>query len=417
MRYPTTAAWHFGVLAWIGIVACSQVQSDGWVYTASDSAGVRVYDNHHSSRPVHWEFLADPREVANIGSPDAGEPFFGVRDIALLDNDRMAVAEKSHVQIITLVGSEAVSVGRDGEGPGEFRDIVGIARLAGDSILVLDGGLIRLSVFDAAGRLAGTTRLEAEGSERLWGLHVVDDGTVIVGTRWSGRLLGANRSPGRRRLPYRAFRYERTGELSDVVGPLPGTEVVVGRAGGQLSIGVAPFAHRTTIGVSGQLLYLGTADQFEILVTRLDAAPVAIIRLGPIDLAIDEWEIEEWTNSRAAQLPSPEVEAAFRRVMAQAEQPKRRPAFEELVVSGEGDVWIKEFAGASPREVLWHIMSGTNGRYCGTLSLPAAFWLMDIRGGRLAGVWKDEMEVEYVRVYEFGGDPLGACRTVQKVTR
>ena len=410
-RNPANAARHLGVLAGIGIVACSQVESGRWLYTASDSAGVRIYDNHYSSHPLHWKPLADPGEFAHIGTPDAGEPFFEVRDIALLDNDRMAVAEESHVRIMTLAGREAVSVGRDGEGPREFRNIVGIARLAGDSILVLDNRLMRLSVFDAAGRLAETTRLETEGNERLWGLHVVDDGTVIVGTAWSARLLGGNRSPGRRRLPYRAFRYERTGELSDVVGPLPGTEVVVGRAGEATTLGIAPFAHRTTIGVSGQLLYLGTADEFEILVTRLDAGPVAVIRLGPIDLAIDEREIEEWINRRVAQLPFPAREAAFRRNMAQAEQPRQRPAFERLVVSGEGDVWIKEFAGDSRREVLWHIMSGTNGRYCGSLSLPAAFRLMDIRDGRLAGVWEDAMEVEYVRVYEFAGDSLGTCRT------
>ena len=175
-------------------------------------------------------------------------------------------------------------------------------------------------------------------------------------------------------------------------------------------MGIAPFAHRTTIGVSGGRLYLGTADEFEILVTRLDAGPVAIIRLGPIDLVIDEREIEEWINRRVAQLPFPEREAAFRRNMAQAEQPRRRPAFERLVVSGGGDVWIKEFAGDSRPEILWHIMSGTDGRYCGSFSLPAAFQLMDIRGGRLAGVWKDSMEVEYVRVYEFAGDSLGTCR-------
>ena len=407
LRNPTNASWLLGVLAWIGIVACSEVESGRWLYTASDSASVRIYDNHYSSRPLRWKPLPDPREVANIGTPDAGEPFFEVRDIALLDNGRMAVAEESHVWIMTLAGREAVSVGRDGEGPGEFRNIVGIARLAGDSILVLDDRLKRLSLFDAAGRLAGTTRLETEGNERLLGLHVADDGTVIAGTGWVA--LGADRSPGRRRLPYRAFRYERTGELSGVVGPLPGTEVVVGRAGEALTIGIAPFAHRTTIGVSGQLLYLGTADEFEILVTRLDAGPVAMIRLGPIDLTIDEREIEEWINRRVAQLPFPAREAAFRRNMAQAEQPRRRPAFEELVVSDEGDVWIKEFAGGFRREVLWHIMSGTDGRYCGSLSLPGAFRLMDIRGGRVAGVWKDAMEVEYVRVYEFGGDLLGTC--------
>lgn len=409
LRNPANAVWLLGVLAWIGI-ACSQAESGRWLYTASDSAGVRVYDNHYSLPSPRWKSLADPREVANIGTPDAGEPFFEVRDIALLDNGRMAVAERSQVRLITLAGSDAVSAGRDGEGPGEFRSIVGIARLAGDSILVLDDRLKRLSVFDAAGRLAGTIRLETEGSDRLWDLHVVDDGTVVVGTAWSGRLLGGDRSPGRRRLPYRAFRYERTGELSDVVGPLPGTEVVVGRAGEATTMGIAPFAHRTTIGVSGGRLYLGTADEFEILVTRLDAGPVAIIRLGPIDLVIDEREIEEWINRRVAQLPFPEREAAFRRNMAQAEQPRRRPAFERLVVSGGGDVWIKEFAGDSRPEILWHIMSGTDGRYCGSFSLPAAFQLMDIRGGRLAGVWKDSMEVEYVRVYEFAGDSLGTCR-------
>lgn len=396
-------------VAWISIVGCAQTENDGWAYTESDSAGVRVYDNHYSSRPIRWRFLADPREAVNIGTPDGSGPFFGLRGIALLDDNRMAVAEETRVQIMTLTGSDVVSVGRDGEGPGEFRDIAGIVRLPGDSVLVLDGDLMRLSTFDAAGALGHMTRLETDGGERLWRLYAADDRTVVVGTAMSGRLLGADRSTGRRRLPYRAFRYERTGRLLDVVGPLPGTEVVVGESGGLLSMGIAPFAHQTTIGVAGQHLYLGTAEQFEILVTRLDATPVAIMRLGPLDLALDEREVEAWIDNYAAQLRSPVAQGAFLRAMAQAEPPTKRPAFEALVVSDAGDLWIKEFDGDSDRDVLWHIVAGADGRYCGSLSLPGAFWLMDVRSGRLAGMWKDEMELEYVRLYELDGTLLEAC--------
>ena len=34
---------------------------------------------------------------------------------------------------------------------------------------------------------------------------------------------------------------------------------------------------------------------------------------------------------------------------------------------------------------------------------------MDVRSGRLAGMWKDEMELEYVRLYELDGTLLEAC--------
>lgn len=123
-----------------------------------------------------------------------------------------------------------------------------------------------------------------------------------------------------------------------------------------------------------------------------------------------DWHVEAWIDNYAAQLRSPVAQGAFLRAMAQAEPPTKRPAFEALVVSDAGNLWIKEFDGDSTRDVLWHIVAGAEGRYCRSLSLPGAFWLMDVRGGRLAGMWKDEMELEYVRLYELDGNLLEACK-------
>lgn len=42
-----------------------------------------------------------------------------------------------------------------------------------------------------------------------------------------------------------------------------------------------------------------------------------------------------------------------------------------------------------------------DARLIGRLASPAGFRVMDIRAHQLAGLWVDELGVEFVRVYEY----------------
>lgn len=61
---------------------------------------------------------------------------------------------RSKLLIYDSVGDLLSTLGREGDGPGEFRGIWRLKRLPGDSILVIDWETRRLTVFDADGRYA-----------------------------------------------------------------------------------------------------------------------------------------------------------------------------------------------------------------------------------------------------------------------
>jgi hypothetical protein len=76
-------------------------------------------------------------------------------------------------------------------------------------------------------------------------------------------------------------------------------------------------------------------------------------------------------------------------------RPTTLPAYRSLVVAADGTVWVGRY---SP-DTEWDVFD-VDGRFLGLVQMPDNFRLTSVRGDRLAGVWQDELGVEYVRVYE-----------------
>lgn len=87
-----------------------------------------------------------------------GESFyFGtILDVAAATDGRIYVADADagHVKVLTSDGSLVDTLGRKGEGPGEFQRLSQVTPARGDSLYVLDSGRRRVSVFAPSGQLA-----------------------------------------------------------------------------------------------------------------------------------------------------------------------------------------------------------------------------------------------------------------------
>lgn len=92
---------------------------------------------HRSTFPESFGFLQNIREMPD-GRVMAADPLGGL--LALLDLDR----------------GTATRVGREGQGPGEWRQPDAVFPLPGDSTLLVDLGNARLSVIDPDGRFVAT---------------------------------------------------------------------------------------------------------------------------------------------------------------------------------------------------------------------------------------------------------------------
>lgn len=116
-----------------------------------DSAGVRVVRSADAGFEREPDVvLADP--IFRVGWDEMGLLLENVGAGRLRGHD-ILVADRGARRLYRLDPDGAVldTIGRQGEGPGEFLDISGMALLAGDSILVEDPAIGRTSIFDPAG--------------------------------------------------------------------------------------------------------------------------------------------------------------------------------------------------------------------------------------------------------------------------
>jgi len=106
--------------------------------------------------------LLEVEEEARFGSvedPDAG--FTRIRDVDVDEDGRIYVLESGAQEIRVLApdGSVERRIGREGDGPGEFRRAYAIG-VSGDTVWALDSRLDRITLFDREGEVLSTGRIE-----------------------------------------------------------------------------------------------------------------------------------------------------------------------------------------------------------------------------------------------------------------
>jgi hypothetical protein len=190
-------------VAIVTLSACTAADSDG------PDAGLPVLT------------ASEPTLDIGVVEGDANYSFAAVAGALRLDDGSVVVADEGNTRI-SVFGSDGVFVrswGSRGEGPGEFRTLSRVYRLAADSIMAADLATSRLTVFD----LAGTRARELAGFDLsrdstfqldswLYGRFWIDGGLDAAARDAIERAL--DRLPPPRDPPgYRMVRAARSGEL------------------------------------------------------------------------------------------------------------------------------------------------------------------------------------------------------------
>ncbi len=132
--------------------------------------------------PQVWRLSGDP--VLEIGAVEGEEPYqlHQVGGAVRLSDGRILVSNTGsrELRLSGGGGDFLESIGKDGEGPGEFRAPTRIRKLPGDTVMVWDQALQRVSIFDARGRFLAMAPLPLSsqalfpGDEWLMGRNWVD---------------------------------------------------------------------------------------------------------------------------------------------------------------------------------------------------------------------------------------------------
>ncbi len=343
-------------------------------------------------------------------------------DLAQGPDGRLYTLHRNQAEVMrwTPDGRPDGVIGRQGEGPGEFRSPRQLG-FFGDSLWVMDSRTVRVSYFDGDGGLLGTRNLplnmEAD-PEQPWKSpprprRPLRDGTFYgAAPAWSEQIVRGELTSALH------VRMSADGEVLDTLWDQPyrPTDVLGLLRDGGGTFGPQPFGD--------QPLMVITSRGITILHRRVDGSEAE----PSLHLAALDWSGDTLTSRRIPYrpepLPSAEVERAAKEQaaelhgfvgeplgisLAQMEAdvadaiygPSHHPFVARMLVTEQGQVWLER---TGTEAGTWLVLTAP-GDPTGRVTLPEGLRVLRIDGDTLWGVETDDLDVNYVVQYRLVETP------------
>lgn len=382
------------------------------------------------AKPSLWQAVHRPR--IEIGSVfDNSFSLYRIVEVALLADGGFVVGNDGTSELLVFgpEGEFRQAIGRRGTGPGEFMQIGAIGRGSNDSLFVFDPRIGRISVFDSSGELARTAVVGvpiptmerpangaplsaggwAAGRLVTW-REVRDTPTELPDSSPLVRELRAGLDVVRSQRPAAEllfFNEDGTllGQAGDLLAPeqVSLTQTEWG-SGGSLSMTVGrlkiPFQKTLEAAAAWDVVAVGNTDSYEVRILSPDGQDMATIRRSTGPREVPDGYRERWIRGEVAAIDDPGARRERQQLIETVDFPATLPAFRSLAVQEGGRVWVEDYRMPEDEEgpSTWQVYD-LDGRHFGEAVLPAGFRLFLITRDSAIGVWKDELEVEYVHVY------------------
>ncbi len=374
-------------------------------YTVRDSAGVTIVETRTGTWGDGDGWTVAPRPNLRIGVVD-GDPryqFDRVLLAARATDGRIVVADggSQEIRVFDPDGGHLVSMGGEGDGPGEFRSM-NDAVLIGDTIGVFDGALGRVSHFDLSGALLGSIRIQPTGDPihplRLYRLGgAAGDRLVLVVQAYPADMRP---EPVTYWDSIPTLLYGADGTLRDTVGEFAGmdTHSTPERAGS------VAFARFSSSFVQGGLLYMTDGGRYEVRVYDLDTGLTRILRVLKEPRPVTPAVFEDYIRRALEGARDGALRRDVRESIERWPHAETLPWIADLVVDDAGRVWAREYKDRFDRSLpRWGVFD-EDGGWLGVVEVPEGFTPHQIDGRQLIGVRRDGLGVEYVELYEIDAD-------------
>lgn len=298
----------------------------------------------------------------------------------------------TYQQRVTVLGPDGTltrTFGRRGSGPNEFRALGNVQVLPGDSLLVYDPELGRVSIYapdsgsaayqvNFAGKMPGVMPREA------WRTHAND---AMLALFTPGFAFGSGQDFNSRRDKLRVL--ELDGTIRNELMTYPSRAFLVAGT----SITPHPFGHEgfARIGSHDQLHFIWS-DTLAIDRYSLDGARQARIQFDYVPPPVTPADVED----AVGRFPEG-VRAQFQPVLADS-APERWPAVRQALIDDRDRLWLA-LGGSLRQETEWAAFSA-QGEYLGSVLIPIGSDVRLIRAdGTIYTERVDEDDVPQVVVY------------------
>lgn len=382
------------------VVGACNLEQQGSDWSVRDSADVRVLT---STRPLWeageaWQIGTEP--LLSIGDVE-GDPttqFQQVVGLVRLSDSVLLVGDagSNSVRSFDESGRLRRTYGRFGDGPGEFRALQSMKRVGADSVMVLDRRLSRVTVFDSAGVVARITQLPG----RFVSIHPLGQGKWLAAEEegFFGGRLREDAPAGLHRFESIVAVLDSTAISVDTIGAFFGAEMAYFQTNGRMGALHAAYGRVLALGTHGDEVYIGTGDELAFDVYSSSGKHLRSIRARGSDRTLSSSDVSAFHDMVLAEISNPAMRDQFATHLKAAAVPGQKAAFTRLLVDPLGNVWLSDYENPYTATGIWHVFD-SNGRYLGEVRAPPALRILDVGEDYVAGVWKDDMGVESVRVY------------------
>lgn len=383
-------------LAW-ALGACDRRASPS--FTTRDSAGVTVIEYSPGSSFPDLAVSPEPGLVLGGLEDDPTQQLYQALHALRLADGRIVVANQGTEQIrfYDPEGAHLRTVGREGGGPGEFRELWGLIRIPGDTLVAWDWTARRLTVYDNAGeRVRVVPAPDAAGfAPRLLGR--LDQGRVaIAGGVQPGAIFAAGTGLWSDSIPIRRVEL-RDGSVADTLGPYPGEERYASVGEGSFWARRLVLGRQELLDVAAGAIHLGNDRTGEVRTYDSDGRLLRIVRTGfqtgPVTrTALEAYRTRYLEGVDEARLPEE------RRRLEELPVAEAMPVLDGLFADLHGRVWLRVFDPESGESRRW-IVLGPNDLPAGQLDLPARFQPVDAGEDYALFNTRDDLDVERLVLY------------------
>ena len=341
----------------------------------------------HGARP--WASDDSWTDVQLEAVSDANTHFRSINVLAVGRRGTVYVADWGTASVLVLDSLLAplTTIGREGEGPGEFVYMNNIQTLPGDSLLVYDVRIRRVTVFPEGRHDSNRMTVVPTYVSKLWRLG----GSTKKHLAVSYHIFSANEGPEADEEAndvYSILDESAQAMEFDSILVVPSSDALVVRESGGIVVGGHPFGREGIVRVlpSGGFAYVNTGA-LSVTVVDADENQTTSFSYPTVPTPVSSEHLESFAR-----------EEPFFAKALQEGAPYTWPPVVGLAVDDRDRIWVG--LRGQPGDENWEWAAFTrDGRHVGSVRLPSGFRVQVATSDKLLGVASDELDVPQLRVY------------------
>jgi hypothetical protein len=402
---------HASCSIFVVLVAACAEEADPRVTESvvRDSADIRIVENRTPAWDAEEAWRLGDAPLLDIGRLDGPDEtlFFRVSDAARLSGGSFVLASfGSHdLRRFTADGAHVWTVGREGEGPGEFVGLTQLTAGPGDTLLTYDFRQRRVSRFGPDGTFLDAHPLEGPNESGFAFVEaLLTDGRAVYTWRVFG---GADGPPSEGEIRRDTIGIHVSGVAGDTareLGRFPGPETVVLQSGETdggftISISSTAFGRSTEVAAGDSAVWIGDTDRFELRRYGFDGQLEALVRRAFEPVVVDDAMIGRAMVEEMENADDDNERRMIRRRWEDIPIPATLPAYEALTVDRLGNLWVQLFEVPGERERIWSVFT-REGEWLGDVTFPVRIRPLEIGDKYVIGRYGDELDVEHIQIWE-----------------